>query len=91
MSKWTMLAVAVVSEALARLALRAALDHWTWPVLSAMGCLAAFSLLRAVLAAGLPVGVAYGIWSAPLLTGLLFVPVVLGTMDGAQLAGRVRT
>lgn len=59
-----MLAVAIVSEVVATLALRAALDHGAWFLLVAAGYLAAFALLGAVLAAGMPVGVAYGIWSA---------------------------
>ena len=64
MNKWTMLSIAIVSEVVATLALRAALDHRAWFVLVAAGYLAAFALLGAVLAAGMPVGVAYGIWSA---------------------------
>jgi small multidrug resistance pump len=59
-----MLAVAIVSEVLATLSLRAALDHPVWFVAVAVGYLAAFALLSAVLAAGMPVGVAYGIWAA---------------------------
>lgn len=64
MSKWTMLGVAIVSEVVATLSLRAALDHRAWFVLVAAGYLVAFALLGAVLAAGMPVGVAYGIWAA---------------------------
>jgi small multidrug resistance pump len=64
MSKWTMLAVAIVSEVVGTLSLRAALDHPAWFALVATGYLVAFALLSAVLAAGMPVGVAYGIWSA---------------------------
>ncbi len=64
MSRWTMLAVAIVSEVVGTLSLRAALDHSAWFVLVAVGYLAAFALLAAVLAAGMPVGVAYGIWAA---------------------------
>jgi small multidrug resistance pump len=64
MRKWGMLAVAIVSEVLATLSLRAALDHPAWLAAVAVGYLAAFALLTAVLAAGMPVGVAYGIWAA---------------------------
>ena len=64
MSKWTMLGVAIISEVVATLALRAALDHRAWFVVIAAGYLVAFVLLGAVLAAGMPVGVAYGIWAA---------------------------
>ena len=59
-----MLGVAIVSEVVATLALRAALDHPAWFVVVVAGYLAAFALLGAVLAAGMPVGVAYGIWAA---------------------------
>ena len=59
-----MLGVAIVSEVVGTLALRAALDHPAWFVLVAVGYVVAFALLGAVLAAGMPVGVAYGIWSA---------------------------
>jgi small multidrug resistance pump len=64
MSKWTMLSVAIVSEVVGTLALRAALDHPAWFLVVTAGYVAAFALLAAVLAAGMPVGVAYGIWSA---------------------------
>ena len=59
-----MLGVAIVSEVVATLSLRAALDHRAWFVLVGAGYLVAFALLGSVLAAGMPVGVAYGIWSA---------------------------
>jgi small multidrug resistance pump len=59
-----MLAVAIVSEVVATLSLRAALDQGVWFVLVAIGYVVAFWLLSAVLAAGMPVGVAYGIWAA---------------------------
>lgn len=64
MNKWLMLAVAIVSEVVGTLSLRAALDHAGWFVVVAAGYLGAFALLSAVLAAGMPVGVAYGIWAA---------------------------
>lgn len=64
MNRWLMLAVAIVSEVAGTLSLRAALDHPAWFVLVAAGYLGAFALLSAVLAAGVPVGVAYGIWAA---------------------------
>ena len=64
MNRWLMLAIAIVSEVVATLALRAALDHPAWFVVVAVGYLAAFALLSAILAGGMAVGVAYGIWSA---------------------------
>lgn len=64
MSKWLLLAIAIVSEVAGTLALRAALDHPAWFALVAVGYVVAFWLLSAVLAGGMPVGVAYGIWAA---------------------------
>ena len=64
MNRWLVLAVAIVSEVVGTLALRAALDHPAWFALVAIGYLVAFWLLSAVLATGMPVGVAYGIWAA---------------------------
>lgn len=64
MNKWLMLGIAIVSEVIGTLSLRAALDHPAWFVGVAVGYVVAFSLLSVVLAAGMPVGVAYGIWAA---------------------------
>jgi small multidrug resistance pump len=64
MRTWVMLAVAIVSEVVGTLSLRAALDNPLWFVLVAAGYVVAFGLLGAVLSAGMPVGVAYGIWAA---------------------------
>lgn len=62
--KWIFLGVAIVSEVAGSLSLKAALDHPAWYVLVAVGYLAAFVMLDQVLRAGLPLGVAYGIWGA---------------------------
>lgn len=64
MNRWLMLAIAILSEVIGTLSLRAALDHPAWFVAVAAGYIVAFGLLSAVLAAGMPVGVAYGIWAA---------------------------
>lgn len=64
MNKWLMLSIAIVSEVVGTLSLRAALDHPVWFVAVAIGYVVAFALLSAVLASGMPVGVAYGIWAA---------------------------
>ena len=64
MNKWLMLGIAIFSEVVGTLALRAAIDHPAWFVLVGLGYVLAFGLLGAVLAAGMPVGVAYGIWAA---------------------------
>jgi small multidrug resistance pump len=73
MNKWLMLGVAIFSEVIGTLALRAAIDHPAWFVLVAVGYVVAFGLLGAVLAAGMPVGVAYGIWAA---TGVAMTAVL---------------
>ncbi|WP_245565193.1 DMT family transporter [Nocardioides insulae] len=48
----------------ASLALKAALDHPSWYLVVAAGYVGAFALLALVLRAGMPLGVAYGIWGA---------------------------
>lgn len=68
-----MLAVAIVSEVVGTLSLRAALDNPLWFVLVVAGYVVAFGLLGAVLSAGMPVGVAYGIWAA---TGVALTAVL---------------
>nr|WP_200813598.1 SMR family transporter [Marinactinospora thermotolerans] len=71
--KWALLAGAIVSEVTATLSLRAAIDAPWWYAVVVVGYGAAFTLLALVLARGMPVGVAYGIWAAAgvALTALL--------------------
>lgn len=64
MKSWALLLAAVVSEVTATLSLKGALDHSWLYVIVAAGYLGAFALLTAVLKAGMPLGVAYGIWAA---------------------------
>lgn len=64
MRKWALLIAAVITEVTATLSLRASQDHPGWLVLVVCGYVAAFVLLTLVLRAGMPVGVAYGIWGA---------------------------
>lgn len=64
MKKWTILAVAIVAEVAAALALRAAIDSPWWTVLAVAGYGGAFIALSALLRAGAPIGVVYGIWAA---------------------------
>lgn len=59
-----LLAGAIATEVGATLSLRASQDHSAWLVVVVAGYIAAFVLLTAVLRAGMPVGVAYGIWGA---------------------------
>lgn len=63
---WLLLVLAIASEVTATLSLRASegLRRRRWIPVIVIGYLAAFSLLGAILAMGMPVGVAYGIWAA---------------------------
>jgi small multidrug resistance pump len=62
--KWALLAGAIFTEVAATLSLRASQDHSAWLMLVVAGYVASFTLLTLVLRAGVPVGVAYGIWGA---------------------------
>lgn len=62
---WLFLAVAILTEVTATLALQAAVkgSRW-WYLLVGSGYLVAFTFLSLALGAGMPLGVAYGIWTA---------------------------
>ncbi|MFC7877618.1 DMT family transporter [Isoptericola sp. NPDC057391] len=64
MKKWLLLVGAIATEVLGSLALQAAQDHPAWYAVVGIGYVGAFTLLAAVLRAGMPLGVAYGIWGA---------------------------
>ena len=64
MRTWALLLGAIVTEVTGTLSLRASQDHRLWLLVVVAGYLASFVLLTAVLRAGMPVGVAYGIWGA---------------------------
>lgn len=63
---WVLLALAILAEVGATLALRAHAGsrraRWVWA--TAVGYVASFVLLGLVLAAGLPVGIVYAVWAA---------------------------
>ncbi|MDQ1204933.1 multidrug efflux SMR transporter [Microbacterium sp. SORGH_AS_0862] len=63
---WLILAGAVLAEVTATLSLRASegLRKKAWIAPIAAGYALAFGLLAVALAAGVPVGIAYGIWAA---------------------------
>lgn len=67
------LAGAIICEVCATLGLRAALDNTRWYAAVVVGYLLAFTSLSASLAHGMPLGVAYGVWTATgvALTALL--------------------
>jgi small multidrug resistance pump len=62
--RWALLAGAILTEVAGTLALRAFQDHRAWLAVVIVGYLLSFALLTLVLRAGVPVGVAYGIWGA---------------------------
>lgn len=64
MRAWLLLLVAVACEVTAALSLKAALDRPALYAVVAAGYGAAFVLLARVLALGMPLGVAYGVWGA---------------------------
>ena len=61
---WPALGGAIISEVSATLALRQALNQPGFYVMVGIGYALAFILLSLTLKAGMPLGVAYGIWSA---------------------------
>ena len=87
--KWLLLFAAIAVEVTGTLSLRASQDHSAWLVLVVTGYLASFYFLALVLRAGMPVGVAYGVWGAigtaatAVLAALIFgdpftAPIVVG-------------
>lgn len=93
---WLFLVAAILTEVTATLALRVASTtkgrRLGWYAIVGVGYLAAFGFLALTLAEGMPLGVAYGIWSAvgvaltavfsrvffrESLTGLMVVGIIL--------------
>ncbi|QCT34347.1 DMT family transporter [Actinomyces sp. oral taxon 171] len=64
MCAWPALGGAIISEVSATLALRQALNQPGFYVVVGSGYALAFILLSLTLRAGMPLGVAYGLWSA---------------------------
>ncbi|MCV7229330.1 DMT family transporter [Mycolicibacterium komossense] len=89
MRKWGLLAGAILTEVTGILSLRAFQDHPAWLVLVVVGYLLSFVFLTLVMRAGMPIGIAYGIWGAcgtaltAVLAAVIFgdpftLPIVLG-------------
>ncbi|MFC2547190.1 MAG: DMT family transporter [Actinomyces oris] len=64
MCAWPALGGAIISEVSATLALRQALNQPSFYVMVGIGYALAFILLSLTLKAGMPLGVAYGLWGA---------------------------
>jgi small multidrug resistance pump len=75
--KWALLIAAIVIEVAATLSLRASQDHSAWLVLVVGGYVGALALLTMVLRAGMPVGVAYGVWGAMGTAGTAVLAAVI--------------
>jgi small multidrug resistance pump len=63
-TKWVLLAGAIICEVAATLSLKAALDSPFFYLLVVAGYVTTFVFLAAVLRQGMALGVAYGIWGA---------------------------
>ena len=61
---WLLLSFAIVAEVCASLSLKGALNHPALYIVVVLGYAGAFTLLSFVLGAGVPLGVAYGVWGA---------------------------
>ncbi|WP_198519501.1 DMT family transporter [Microbacterium sp. BR1] len=82
--RWIYLTAAILTEVTAALSLQAAVDAPGWYALVVVGYLAAFFFLTRVLAAGMAVGVAYGIWGA---SGVALTAVMAAVIFGQALTG----
>lgn len=89
MVKWVLLGGAISFEVAGSLSLKGALEHPLLYIVVVVGYLAAFTLLTFVLRAGMPVGVAYGIWGAlgVALTALLSAAIFGEPLTPLMLAG----
>jgi small multidrug resistance pump len=77
--RWALLAGAILTEVTAILSLRAFQDNAMWGLLVVTGYLLSFACLTLVLRAGMPIGVAYGIWGA---TGTALTAVLAAVIFG---------
>jgi small multidrug resistance pump len=81
---WLTLAGAIMVEVFATMSLRASngFRNKKWIVPIVVGYLAAFTLMYITLSLGMPVGVAYGVWSA---AGVALVAVIARLLFGEPL------
>lgn len=83
MRKWLLLGGAIVSEVIGTVSLRATIEHPGWMPVVVVAYITAFALLGLTLRAGIPVGVAYGIWGA---IGVALVAVLGAVFFGELLS-----
>ncbi|MCU1437627.1 MAG: QacE family quaternary ammonium compound efflux transporter [Naasia sp.] len=84
MRRWLILACAIATEVTATLSLKAALETPAFYAVVVAGYLASFVFLAVVLRAGMPLGVAYGIWGA---TGVALTAVLSLLLFGEPISG----
>lgn len=77
MTKWLLLLTAIAVEVTASLALKGALAASWLYVVVVIGYVTSLVLLRCVLRAGMPLGVAYGIWGAIGVAGTAVASAVI--------------
>ena len=89
MRSWALLLGAIATEVAGTLALRASQDHRLWLLVVTVGYLTSFVLLSLTLRAGMPVGVAYGIWGAlgTAITAAAAAPLFGDPFTGPIVAG----
>jgi small multidrug resistance pump len=89
MIKWILLAGAILSEVGGSLSMKAAVGHPGWYAAVVVGYATSFVFLNRVLRAGVPLGVAYGIWGAlgVALTASLSAALFGETLTGIMLFG----
>ncbi len=89
MLKWLLLAGAIITEVAGSLSLKGALDEPMLYAVVLVGYGSAFVLLTLVLRAGIPIGVAYGIWGAcgVALTALLSAVIFGEPLTPLMVAG----
>lgn len=84
MTRWMLMLGAILCEVTASLSLKAALDEPLFYLVVTAGFTAAFAFLTAVLKQGMPIGVAYGIWSA---TGVVLTTALSAVIYGEPVSG----
>lgn len=89
MRAWLFLSVAILSEVSGSMSLKAALEHPAWFAVVVVAYVVSYSCLAQVLRAGMPLGVAYGIWGAlgVALTALLAAAVFGEPLTPVMFAG----
>jgi small multidrug resistance pump len=89
MTRWLILAYAILSEVAGSLSLKAALDHPGWYIAVLLGYVSSFVFFDRALRGGVPLGVAYCMWGAfgVALTAALSAAIFREAITGTMLVG----